>query len=276
MYHPDTTVHSINLHLERETPQNNPPTYGVRPISPYKFSIPPFPTCENPFNYYFMTEGAIKIAIIDEFTLFRKMLKGYLSEQKNIGIITHTSDPFELLNRLKYFPIDILLCDILISNVNIIDVLKTVQVRYPEIRIIILSTCTDPKVISNLLDLGIHGYISKSDEPEELLQAIMAVADNRIYRNKLFTEALYYNKQYNIKPGINGLHASLNEREKKVLQLLWEEKSNKEIADQLFLSIRSIEKIRQDMKDKLGLKSTVGLLKYGITNRIIESVNSTV
>jgi len=223
-----------------------------------------------------MIEEAIKLAIIDEFTLFRKMLKGYLSEQENINITTHTSDPFELLNRLKHFPADILLSDILIANVNIIDVLKTIQTRYPEIRIIILSTCTDPKVISNLLDLGIHGYLSKSDEPEELVQAIITVANNRIYRNKLFTEALYYNKQYNIKPGINGLSASLNEREKKVLQLLWEEKSNREIADQLFLSVRSIEKIRQDMKDKLGLKSTVGLLKYGITNRIIEPANLTV
>jgi len=66
---------------------------------------------------------------------------------------------------------------------------------------------------------------------------------------------------------------SLNEREKKMLQLIWEEKSNKEIADELFLGVRSVEKIRQDMKEKMGVKSTVGLLKYAINQRII-GVNS--
>lgn len=223
-----------------------------------------------------MQEESIKLALVNEFTFFRKVLTSYLSEQENMQVVIQATDALDLLNKLKYFPVDILLSDILLHKSTMHDTLKLIQSQYPKIRIIILSACTDLDVIGDLLELGIHGYISTEDEPEELLQAIMAVAGNRIYRNKLFTEALYYNKQYNIKPGINGFSASLNEREKKILQLLWEEKSNKEIADQLFLSVRSIEKIRQDMKDKLGLKSTVGLLKYGITNKIIEPANLTV
>jgi DNA-binding NarL/FixJ family response regulator len=66
------------------------------------------------------------------------------------------------------------------------------------------------------------------------------------------------------------LNVPLTGREKKVLQLLWEEKNNKEIADEIFLSVRSIEKIRQDMKEKLGIKSTVGLFKYAIERKIIQ------
>jgi len=120
-----------------------------------------------------------------------------------------------------------------------------------------------------LLDSGIHGYISKSEEPEELLQAIHAVADNRIYQNRIFTEALYRSKQNNISTFTDASSGHLNEREKKILELIWEEKSNKEIADELFLGIRSVEKIRQDMKEKIGVKSTVGLLKYAIRKRII-------
>jgi DNA-binding CsgD family transcriptional regulator len=61
----------------------------------------------------------------------------------------------------------------------------------------------------------------------------------------------------------------LNDRERRLIQLIWEEKSNKQIADELFLGVRSVEKIRQDIKGKVGVKSTVGLLKYAINQRIV-------
>jgi DNA-binding NarL/FixJ family response regulator len=141
--------------------------------------------------------------------------------------------------------------------------------EYPDIKILVLSMSNDMDLISDLLDSGIHGYISKSDEPEDLVQAIYTVSDNRIYHNKIYTEALYWNKQNTIRARNEGARALLNEREKKILQLLWEEKSNKEIADELFLGVRSVEKIRQDIKEKIGAKSTVGLLKYAIEKKII-------
>jgi DNA-binding NarL/FixJ family response regulator len=103
----------------------------------------------------------------------------------------------------------------------------------------------------------------------ELIRAILSVAENKIYRSRLFTEVLYWNKQVNIKRDSASGNITLSDREKEILQLLWEEKSNKEIASQLFLSIRSIEKIKQDMKEKLEVKSTIGLLKCAINKQII-------
>ena len=220
-----------------------------------------------------MPAEIIKIALADEHTLFRKLLKNYLSEQENINVIIQAADVFDLLDKLKDFSVDILLLDIFMTKWNVSDALKVIRNQYPEIKVLILSTCTDLEIINDLLDAGIYGYISKEDEPEELLRAITMVASNRIYRNGLFTEALYWNKQNNIVIGRHEPVVVLNEREKKILQLLWEEKSNKEIANQLFLSIRSIEKIRQDMKEKLGVGSTVGLLKYGIARKVIEMHN---
>lgn len=73
---------------------------------------------------------------------------------------------------------------------------------------------------------------------------------------------MYWMKQNNIKDG--GSRISFDERESKILQLLWEEKTNKEIAGQICLGVRSVEKIRQDMKDKVGVKSTIGLLKLAL------------
>ncbi|HYE53952.1 MAG TPA: response regulator transcription factor, partial [Chitinophagaceae bacterium] len=197
-------------------------------------------------------------------------LKGYLSQQKHIEVIIEASNAVELINELKSKPADIVLLDIFMPELNGDEAVKIIRSQHPDTKVIILSMHTDLAVVNDLIDTGIHAYISKSDEPEQLLQAIRSVCENRIYKNKIFTEALYWNRQLNVKyGGINRVNNSLEDREKKILQLLWEEKSNKEIADEVFLSVRSIEKIRQSMKEKLGVKSTIGLIKYGLNNKII-------
>lgn len=212
----------------------------------------------------------IDIAIVDDHALFRKTLKNFLCEQPNFHVTIQASNIFELLEKLRGSSVEILLMDIFMPEMNGDEALKILRQEFPAVRILVLSMNTDIGLVGDMLDGGIHGYISKFDEPEELLRGITSVAEGRIYRNKFFTEALYLNKQNNIRTFGNETCASLNERDVKILRLIWEEMSNKEIADELFLGVRSVEKIRQDMKEKLGVKSTVGLLKYAISKRLIE------
>lgn len=217
-----------------------------------------------------MRSNLIRVAIVDDHTLFRKTLKDYLSEQKNIEIIIQSPDVPDLLSKLKSYTVDVLLMDIFMPKISGVEAIKMIKVQHPEIKVLALSMCTDMNLLSDLLDAGIYGIVSKTDEPEELVRAIVSIHDQRLYRSRLFTEVMYWSKQVNIKSGADTITASLTEREKKLLELLWEEKSNKEIAGQLFLSVRSIEKMRQDMKEKLGIKSTIGLIKYAINKKIIE------
>jgi DNA-binding NarL/FixJ family response regulator len=211
----------------------------------------------------------LQVAIVDDHSIFRKTLKNYLSEQKGIQVVAQASDMVDLSGKFKNVSIDVLIMDLFMPGLNGNEAVNLMRREYPDIKILVLSMSNDMDLISDLLDSGIHGYISKSDEPEDLVQAIYTVSDNRIYHNKIYTEALYWNKQNTIRARNEGARALLNEREKKILQLLWEEKSNKEIADELFLGVRSVEKIRQDIKEKIGAKSTVGLLKYAIEKKII-------
>jgi len=211
----------------------------------------------------------INLAIVEDHALFRKTLKNFLLAQDRINVSIQASNISDLLYKLKTVSADVLLMDIFLPELIGNEVLKAIRSEYSALKIILLSMSTDMELISHLLEAGIHGYISKADEPEELLQAIRAVAENRIYRNRIFTEALYWNKQNNIKSPVEKPFVHFNEREKKMLQLIWAEKTNKEIADDLFLGVRSVEKIRQDMKEKIGVRSTVGLLKYAIHHRII-------
>ena len=218
-----------------------------------------------------MLHRIVNLAIADHQTLFGKTLKNYLSEQTSMHVPILASDMRDLFDKLKNTLIDILLIDLSMPGVNGLDALKTLRADYPSIKILVLSIYNDLEQLSDLLDLGILGYIPKSSEPEELLQAIQAVVEDRIYRSKLYTEALYFSKQKNIRTDTKNFQIALTDREKKILQLIWEEKSNKQIADALFIGTRSIEKIRQDMKEKIGAKSTVGLIKYGLKKKIINA-----
>lgn len=212
-----------------------------------------------------MLSKIINLAIVDNQALFRRPLKSFLCEQGNINIPINVSSIEELLKTLKNFPIDILLADVSFSEA---DAVRTIKNDYPNIRILAVSGNTDIDLVSTLLDWGIYGYIAKTDEPEDLVRAIESAAQNLIYHNRLFTEALYCNKQNSISDSDS--LPTLNDREKTILRLIWMEKSSKEIADELFLGVRSIEKIRQDIKEKIGVKSTVGLLKYAIDHKIID------
>jgi DNA-binding NarL/FixJ family response regulator len=223
-----------------------------------------------------MSEKKHRLAIADDHVLFRKTLIDYLSRDKNIDIVFDASDGAELITLLKRNSIDILLIDIFMPRISGNDALTIIRNEYPEIKVIVLTMSTDILLVNDLLDIGIHGYISKADDPEELFKAIHCASDNRIYRDKIFTEALYWGTQNNIKTNTRESRASFDQREKTIVQLLWEEKSNKEIADSLFLSVRSIEKIRQDLKEKLGVKTTVGLLKYALTKKIIPFTQSSI
>jgi DNA-binding NarL/FixJ family response regulator len=215
----------------------------------------------------------INLAIADDHTLFRKVLSEYLSSQKNIRVNIHAADASDLLNKLKSSATDIIILDLFTPGMNVFDVIKIITEEFPFLKIIMLSMCQDLNVISSLLDLGINAYISKNDDPVDLIQAISAVADNRIYRNYLFTEALFSSKENYMNRKANNA-PELDEREKKVIQRLWEEMTNREIAKEFYLSIRSVEKIRQDLKGKLGFKSIAGLFKYGLDRGIISAGES--
>jgi DNA-binding NarL/FixJ family response regulator len=220
-----------------------------------------------------MVPETINVAIVDDHTLFRKTLKSYISAKSNIDVVIHSEDVEDFLSKVNNVSVQVLLLDLFLPKLSGIEAVKVIKSEYPGIKILVLSMCTDISLLNDLLDVGVFGIISKADEPEELIQAIVSVSEQRIFRSRLFTEVMYWSKQNNIKKISELSKVYLNEREKEVLQLLWEEKSNKEIASHLFLSVRSVEKIRQDLKEKLSIKSTIGLLKYAIREKIIQVNN---
>ncbi len=217
-----------------------------------------------------MNTEKINLALVDEHKVFRKVLTSYLSHYSEINISIEAANGSELLQSLGKALCNVVLLNLHTSVLKGIETIKVLQETYPDIKVLVLSEEADLTLANNLLELGIHGYLSKYDEPENLYEAIRAAYSDQVYRNKLLTEALYFAKYNSLSNHIKGRQkVNFDNREINILQLLWEEKGNKEIANEIFLGIRSVEKIRQDMKKKLGVSTTVGLIKYALKNKLI-------
>lgn len=217
-----------------------------------------------------MNDKPITIGLMDDQTIFRKALKYYLDEQRDMRVILQAAGAGELFGKLSEEQPEILLLDPFMPQGDGQEILKLLRSKYPRVKLVLVSGVVDISMIAGLMDMDIQGYLSKHDGLSDLLQLIQWVAQGRILRNKHLTDAL--NWEAGVDEGDGGSKwIDLDEREKRVLQLIWDEKDNKEIAGEFYLSVKSIEKIRQDLKIKLGVRSTIGLLKYAMKRNIIRS-----
>jgi len=211
----------------------------------------------------------VDIAILDDNVLFRKVLINYLSNYKDIKIIFQWDDFFESHNDLLLYQPEIIIINNLKPTFDTVSMLRDFHKKYTGVRILLTSVDFGMAQVRDFLKIGIYGCLSKEDEPFELIKAIQSLTQGKIYRNNLLTEALYLNQYLNIDEKPDQTAQNLSEREKTVLQMIWDESDNKSIAAKLFLSVRSVEKIRQDVKERLGVKTTLGLIKYAMKERII-------
>lgn len=159
---------------------------------------------------------------------------------------------------------DLLFQDVSFDNKDARDFIKTLMESYPALKVIFISSIDDSDTIKMLLNQGVHGYILKSEPEKEIFKAIEATKKGNIYISpkvkRLYTKReLLVNKQRVI----------LTPREKKVLQLIAEEKSTREIASDLSLSEKSIENYRSNLLLKFGARNVVGVVKNALLQGFI-------
>jgi DNA-binding NarL/FixJ family response regulator len=218
-----------------------------------------------------MSEEAIRIGIVDSHVLIRKALRFWLSQYKEIHVVVETGESNELLKRLEdSSPIDVLILDVHRSFPNSKEALNLLKHRFPQVKTVILSNCIEPETVNEYLELGILGYVSKSAYPAELLAAIRSAGKHVLFENPVLTRALYWRANANIKTDVQQDGTHFTEKQKKILELLWQEKTTQEISDEVFLSVSAVDKIKQQLKEKTGARTTIGLLKFAIERKIIK------
>jgi DNA-binding NarL/FixJ family response regulator len=215
--------------------------------------------------------NTIKIVLVDDHRIFRDGLKSLLSEADFIEVIGEASGGSELLELLKTLKPDLIILDISMKDVSGIEVSKQMASLYPEIKIMILSMHTNEEFVINAIKAGVNGYLSKDASRDELLDAIKIIYEGGECYSKLVSDNFLksYVKKYKAEHSLLE-NKTLTQRELEILKLAAVGLTNKEIADKLFISNKTVDCHKNNIVQKLKLKNTAEMVLYAVKNKIIE------
>ena len=213
----------------------------------------------------------IKIAIADDYKIFREGLKVSLVADPSLQIIHESDNGEELLQNIEKEKPDVILMDLKMPIMDGMEATQIIHKKFTDIRIIVVSMYEDDKFIIHLMEIGANGYLLKNSEPDEIRKAIHSVKENGYYFNDLVNKALLKKLvlKNNIKPSFNE-NIALTERELEVLKLICQEKTAMEIGKEIYLSPRSVEGIRQRLIEKIGVRNTAGLVMFAAKNGLVD------
>ncbi|MFD0752035.1 response regulator [Mucilaginibacter calamicampi] len=207
----------------------------------------------------------LQIALVDDHSLFRSGIAALVNELKGYNILFEASDGQDFIRKIspKLKP-HIVLLDINMPQMDGIATAKWLRSNYPGIHIIVLSMFEDAEKVLAMVKLGVKGYLLKDADPHEFEQALNNVSQNEVYFPAFVTRHLITNINKPADP------IKLNSREIEFLKLSGTELTYKEIADQMCISVRTVDGYRDQLFEKLQIKSRVGLVLYAIKNKLIE------
>ena len=206
------------------------------------------------------------IIIADDHKMFRDGIIAILEQENDIQFAGEAGDAQEIFELLQHTLPDILLLDISLGKSNGIDITKTLKVKYPELKVVIISMHSESSYVMKALELGASGYILKDAGKVEMLSAIRAVATGGTYFGRQVSQILLAHLSKNSIPVAKKENVLLTKREVEVLKLIASEFSNQEVAEKLFISSRTVDTHRRNLLEKLKLKNTAGLVRYAIQN----------
>jgi len=212
----------------------------------------------------------VSILIADDHDIVRAGLKALLERQEDIEIVGDASDGRQAAALAEQLSPSIVVLDIAMPQLNGIDAAAQILRRTPDIKIIILSMYGDEEFLVRALAAGVKGYLLKDDVQADLLRAVRAVAAGRSFFSPAIAQTLAedYVRQLQ-KKGLQDSYELLSERERQILQLLAEGKSNKDIAALLNVSPYTVETHRAHLMQKLNLHNTAEIVLYAVRKKIV-------
>jgi DNA-binding NarL/FixJ family response regulator len=213
----------------------------------------------------------IKLALADDHKIFREGIKMALGGKPHLKIIWEADDGKDLMHKMAIKIPDVLLMDIRMPELDGINAIQLIRKENEEIKIIVLTMYDDQQMISKMMESGANAYLTKTTDPDEIYEAILTCVNDDFYFNDLVNQAVLLRLQH--KKTVRQHYPKqiqFSEKELQILKFLSEDKTTEEISKLVFLSPRTIESIRQNMKAKVGVKTIAGLIVYGMRNKLIE------
>ena len=203
-----------------------------------------------------------KLFIVDDHQMVVDGLRSLLNNEAQYQVVGFSNRPLEVIKLLEETPADILLTDINMPEMSGVELTRLVKKQFPTVKILALSMFGDYQVIKEMIDAGISGYILKNTGKHELLEALSRILSGHTYFSEEVTQELMKSRE-NVSSGC------LTNREIEIIRLIEKELSNKQIADKLFISERTVETHRKNIFRKTCTQSLVGLIKYAYEHKII-------
>lgn len=215
----------------------------------------------------------MKVLLTDDHKLIRDGISAMLSNLPDIEIIGSVGSAEEAINAVRESRPDVVLMDIMMRGMTGIEASRWIKEIDPTIRVLIVSMEISKEYVSAGIKAGIDGYVPKDVDREDLATAIRTVHRGEKYFNdaimKLVFENFYTSEK--LKSSERRLPHELTKREYEILGLVATGKSNREVAETLFISIKTVETHKTHILEKLGLRNTAELVKYAIRNKIISA-----
>jgi len=208
----------------------------------------------------------IRLLVADDHAIVREGIVALLHKEPGFTIAGIASTGYEVLERLAQYDVDICLLDINMPGLDGIETAKLIAQRKPSVKIIMLTTYNDREIISELIHVGVAGYLLKNSDREELVEAINKVMKGRHYFSdeveNIILQGLIEKK--------NTEAILLTERELEVVKLLAKEYTNDKIAGELHISYRTVETHRKNIMQKTKAHNLAGLIKFAYSKGLID------
>ena len=210
----------------------------------------------------------IKVLLADHHTILRQGLRSLLEKESDILVIAEAEDSASVLSLSQRYLPDIVIMDIYVSMDTAMNTIREIKELRPDIKVLVLSIYSEGWRIMESLKAGASGYLTTDCDLEELIAAIRTVVANQSYISPKIASKII--KQYiTFSSGGKPDKPPLTIRERTVLQLMAEGHSTKEVARMLSISVKTVETHRLNLRDKLGIESIPGLIKYAMYEGMI-------
>jgi DNA-binding NarL/FixJ family response regulator len=213
-----------------------------------------------------------KITIVEDHQLFREGLKSMLTTRRDLEVIGEAEDGIEALRCVKRQPPDLLLLDLSMPRLSGISVMKDVKRQFPDVRILALTIHESDEYVLEAFNAGADGYCIKDASRKELMLAIDSVLEGKTYVSPGIADNVmegYLEGRKRLKSKSDW--DTITQREREVLKLLAEGYQNKEIAEFLHISVKTVEKHRANIMSKLDLHNASALTAFAIEKGLVDS-----
>lgn len=209
----------------------------------------------------------IKVLIADDHLVVREGLKQILASIPDIRVVGEASNGLEVLEKVRKGDFDVIVLDISMPGKSGLDILGELRSQKPDTGILILSMHPEERFALRMLKAGASGYLTKESAAEELVEAVRKVAQGKKYITASLAEKLAFGL---IEEGEKPLHERLSDREYQVMCLIAGGKSLKEIAEKLFISLKTVSTYRTRILEKMNMSSNAEIIRYCIEQGLVD------